>query len=135
MSPKEDIFDKWREIQGCCGWDNLLNPLHLWLRREIFKYSEFAQATYDAFDFDSFSKYCGSCRYNRDKIFDKSGLTKYGYKVSKYIHAMSHVDVPRWLEWSTLGQTWSKDSNWMGFVAMSDDEETRRIERRDIVVA
>ncbi|RAL38391.1 hypothetical protein DM860_002369 [Cuscuta australis] len=28
-----------------------------------------------------------------------------------------------------------KDSNWIGFVAVSDDEETRRIGRRDIVVA
>ncbi|KAI8002072.1 hypothetical protein LOK49_LG09G02361 [Camellia lanceoleosa] len=135
MSPKEDISDKWREKQGFCDWDNLLNPLHPWLRREIVKYGEFAQATYDAFDFDSFSEYCGSCRYNRDKIFDKLGLTKHGYKVSKYIYAMSHMDVPRWLERSVLGQTWSKDSNWMGFVAVSDDEETRRIGRRDIVIA
>ncbi|KAL7211358.1 hypothetical protein ACSBR2_014272 [Camellia fascicularis] len=62
MSPKEDISDKWREIQGCCDWDNLLNPLYPSLRQEIVKYGEFAQATYDAFDFDSFSKYCGSCR-------------------------------------------------------------------------
>ncbi|KAL7241977.1 hypothetical protein ACSBR1_014535 [Camellia fascicularis] len=135
MSPKEDISNKWREIHGRCDWDNLLNPLYSSLRRDIVKYGEFAQATYDAFDFDSFSEYCGSCRYNRDKIFDKLGLTKHGYKVSKYIHAMSHMDVPRWLERSTLGQTWSKDSNWMGFVVVSDDEETRRIGRRDIVVA
>ncbi|KAL7170237.1 hypothetical protein ACSBR2_035160 [Camellia fascicularis] len=28
MSPKEDIYDKWREIQGCCNWDNLLSPRH-----------------------------------------------------------------------------------------------------------
>ncbi|KAI8001481.1 hypothetical protein LOK49_LG09G02345 [Camellia lanceoleosa] len=39
------------------------------------------------------------------------------------------------LEWSALGQTWSKDSDWMGFEAVSDEEETRPIGRRDIVVA
>ncbi|THG07034.1 hypothetical protein TEA_008484 [Camellia sinensis var. sinensis] len=116
--------NKWHEIQDCCDWDNLLKLLHPWLRREIVKYGEFVQATYDAFDFDSFSEYCGSCRYNRDKIFDKLGLTKNGYKVSKYIHAMSYMDVPRWLERSALGQTWSKDFNWMEFVVVSDDEET-----------
>ncbi|CAK9145947.1 unnamed protein product [Ilex paraguariensis] len=127
MSPKEDISEKWREIQGGYGWDNLLDPLHPWLRREIVKYGEFAQATYDAFDFDSFSEYCGSCRYNENRIFDKLGLNKHGYKVTKYIYAMSHTDLPRWLE--------SKDSNWMGFIGVSDDNESRRIGRRDIVVA
>lgn len=48
---------------------------------------------------------------------------------------MSHVNMPQWLERSKLVDTWSKDSNWMGYVAVSDDEETRRIGRRDIVVA
>ncbi|CAK9162672.1 unnamed protein product [Ilex paraguariensis] len=135
MSPKEDISEKWREIQGGYGWDNLLDPLHPWLRREIVKYGEFAQATYDAFDFDSFSEYCGSCRYNENRIFDKLGLNKHGYKVTKYIYAMSHTDLPRWLERSHLMDKWSKDSNWMGFIGVSDDNESRRIGRRDIVVA
>ncbi|XP_058197445.1 phospholipase A1-Igamma1, chloroplastic [Rhododendron vialii] len=135
MSPKENISDKWREIHGCGDWHNLLDPLYPWLRREIVKYGEFAQATYDAFDFDSFSEFCGSCRYSRNRLFEKLGLTKHGYTVSNYIYAMSHVDVPQWLERSRLGETWSKDSNWMGFVAVSDEEESRRIGRRDIVVA
>ncbi|KAI9197819.1 hypothetical protein LWI28_026610 [Acer negundo] len=135
MSPKEVISEKWREIHGENDWDNLLHPLHPWLRREIVKYGEFAQATYDAFDFDSFSEYCGSCRYNRSKMFEKLGLDKNGYKICKYIYAMSHIDMPQWLQRSQLGDTWSKDSNWMGFVAVSDDNETRRIGRRDIVVS
>ncbi|KAI9198207.1 hypothetical protein LWI28_011853 [Acer negundo] len=135
MSPKEVISEKWREIHGENEWDNLLHPLHPWLRREILKYGEFAQATYDAFDFDSFSEYCGSCRYNCSKIFEKLGLDKNGYKVYKYIYAMSHIDMPQWLQRSRLGDTWDKYSNWMGFLAVSDDEETRRIGRRDIVVA
>lgn len=137
MSPKENISDKWREIHGCHDWHNLLDPLHPWLRREIVKYGDFAQATYDAFDFDSFSEFCGSCRYSHNRLFEKLGLTKHGYTVSKYIYAMSRVDVPQWLAIgrSRLGETWSKHSNWMGFVAVSDDEESIRIGRRDIVVA
>ncbi|PIN03086.1 putative lipase [Handroanthus impetiginosus] len=134
-SPKEDISGKWREIHGSRDWYDLLDPLHPLLRREIVKYGEFAQATYDAFDFDAFSEYCGSCRYNRRKLFDKLGLNESGYNVTKYIYAMSHIDLPQWLEKSRLVDTWSKDSNWMGFVAVSDDEESRRIGRRDIVVA
>ncbi|CAA2976013.1 phospholipase A1-Igamma1, chloroplastic [Olea europaea subsp. europaea] len=135
MSPKEDISKKWQEIRGSNDWNNLLDPLHPWLRREIVKYGEFAQATYDAFDFDSFSEYCGSCRYNERKLFGKLGLIESGYKVAKYVYAMSHIDLPEWLERSRFADTWSKDSNWMGFVAVSDDQETRRIGRRDIVVA
>ncbi|KAL0398291.1 UNVERIFIED_CONTAM: Phospholipase A1-Igamma1, chloroplastic [Sesamum radiatum] len=134
-SPKEDISAKWREIHGSRDWDDLLDPLHPWLRREIVKYGEFAQATYDAFDFDAFSEYCGSCMYNRHKLFDKLGLTKTGYNVTQYIYAMSHIDLPQWLEKSRFVDTWSKDSNWMGFVAVSDDQESKRIGRRDIVVA
>ncbi|KAL9456366.1 hypothetical protein AB3S75_005568 [Citrus x aurantiifolia] len=48
---------------------------------------------------------------------------------------MSHVDVPKWFERSRLGCTWSKDSNWMGFVAVSNNKESQRIGRRDIVVS
>ncbi|OMP11470.1 Lipase, class 3 [Corchorus capsularis] len=135
ISPKEVISDKWRDLHGSMDWDNLLDPLHPWLRREIVKYGEFAQATYDSFDFDSFSEYCGSCHYNKNKLFEKLGLDKNGYKVTKYIYAMSHIEMPQWLQRSNVMETWSKDSNWMGYVAVSDDEETRRIGRRDIVVA
>ncbi|XP_057492934.1 phospholipase A1-Igamma1, chloroplastic [Actinidia eriantha] len=135
MSPREDVSHKWREIHGSQDWESLLNPLHPWLRREIVKYGEFAQATYDAFDFDSFSEYCGSCRYRENRLFEKLGISKHGYKVSKYIYAMSHMDVPQWLERSRIAETWSKDSNWMGFVAVSGDEESNRIGRRDVVVA
>lgn len=134
-SPKENISEKWRQIQGSDDWNGLLDPLDPCLRREIIKYGEFAQATYDAFDFDSFSEYCGSCRYNRHKLFDKLGLTKSGYNVTKYIHAMSHIDLPKWVEKSRFADSWSKDSNWIGFVAVSDDHESSRIGRRDIVVA
>ncbi|KAL8108406.1 phospholipase A1-Igamma1, chloroplastic [Apium graveolens] len=135
LSPKEDISDKWRQIQGSSGWGDLLDPLHPCLRREILKYGEFAQATYDAFDFDSFSEYCGSCRFSRNNLFGKLGLDNHGYDVSKYIYAMSHVDVPQWLKKSHIMDSWSKDSNWMGYVAVSDDNESRRIGRRDVVVA
>ncbi|XP_051125333.1 phospholipase A1-Igamma1, chloroplastic [Andrographis paniculata] len=135
MSPKEDVSGEWREFHGCRDWHGLLDPLHPCLRREIVKYGEFAQATYDAFDFDSFSEYCGSCRFNRSKLFQKLELNHSGYNVTKYVYAMSHIDLPQWLEKSRFVDTWSKDSNWMGFVAVSDDRESRRIGRRDIVVA
>ena len=48
---------------------------------------------------------------------------------------MSHVDVPSWFVRSHLGETWSNDSNWMGYVVVNNDEESKRIGRRDIVMA
>ncbi|CDY09593.1 BnaC05g23260D [Brassica napus] len=134
-SPRENISKAWRELHGSKNWENLLDPLHPWLRREITKYGEFVESVYDSLDFDPLSEFCGSCRYNRNKLFEELGLTRHGYKVTKYIYAMSHVDVPQWFLRSSLGETWSKDSNWMGFVAVSGDRESLRIGRRDIVVA
>ncbi|KAL4278687.1 hypothetical protein GQ457_03G040830 [Hibiscus cannabinus] len=93
-SPIENISTQWRELHGLNNWDGLIEPLHPWLRREVVKYGEFVEATYDAFDFDPLSEFCGSCRYNRHKLFEELDLTKHGYKVTKYIYAMSHVDVP-----------------------------------------
>ncbi|KAI3983456.1 hypothetical protein MKX01_038876 [Papaver californicum] len=115
LSPKEDVSTKCNEIH-MGDYETLLRSLQPWLRREILKYGEFAQATYDAFDFDSFSEYCGSCRYNREKLFEKLGIGKNGYEITKYVYAI-------------------KDSNWMGYIAVSDNEETKRLGRRDIVVA
>ncbi|KAH8498903.1 hypothetical protein H0E87_017719 [Populus deltoides] len=133
LSPKQSISAVWKEIHGSSNWETLLDPLDPSLRREILKYGEFVQGTYDAFDFDPLSDFCGSCRYNRRKFFETLGLTKHGYKVKKYIYALSHVDVPEWLKRSYT--TWSKDSNWMGYVAVSRREESQRIGRRDIMVA
>ncbi|CAN1141354.1 Phospholipase A1-Igamma1, chloroplastic [Linum perenne] len=141
LSPKMDISSKWRELHGDGDWagegegeGSLLSPLYPCLRREILKYGELATATYDGFDFDPLSEFCGSCRFNHNKLLQELGLAdKHGYRVTRYIYAMSHVDVPDWL--ASTYTTWSKDSNWMGYVAVSDDLESKRIGRRDIVVA
>ncbi|XP_074592534.1 phospholipase A1-Igamma1, chloroplastic-like [Curcuma longa] len=135
FSPKEDIASLFQEIHGRGDWSRLLHPLHPWLRREIIKYGELAQATYDGFDFNPFSEFCGSCLYGRHRLLAKLGLARTGYTVTKYVYAMSQIGLPRWLERSLHADAWSTDSNWMGFVAVSDDAESRRIGCRDIVVA
>ncbi|CAO2839917.1 unnamed protein product [Amaranthus hypochondriacus] len=134
-SPKDDISSNWQELHGSNNWEGLLDPINPCLRQELIKYGEFAQATYDAFDFDPYSEYCGSCRYNGSKLFEKLGLTRHGYNVTKYIYATSQIDLPEWLEKSQVAETWSTHSNWMGFIGVSNDEESKRIGRRDIVVS
>ncbi|KAE8719991.1 putative Isoflavone reductase [Hibiscus syriacus] len=79
-SPVENVSTRWRELHRLHDWDGLMEPLHPWLRREIVRYGEFVEATYDASYFDPLSEFCGSCRYNPNNPFEELGLTKHGYK-------------------------------------------------------
>lgn len=54
--------------------------------------------------------------------------------MTKYLYAMSRAQLPRWLEKSWHPNAWNYDSNWIGYMAVSNDEETARIGIRDIVV-
>lgn len=136
-----DLARRWREIAGENDWQGLIDPLDLTLREEILRYGEFVQATYDNFDFDEHSKYCGSARYNKVKMFDKVGLPQTGYEVTRYFYATANVARP-FLEFfkkpppARSGESWSMDSNWMGYVAVcTDEEKIRQLGRRDIMIA
>lgn len=112
-----DLARRWREIQGSDDWKGLLDPLDQTLHEEILRYGEFTQGTYDAFDFDEHSKYCGSARYNKAKMLEKVGLLDTGYEVTRYFYATADADVPFFLKKPAVGDhmAWSKDSNWMGY--------------------
>jgi len=124
-----DLARRWREIAGENDWQGLLDPLDLTLREEILRYGEFVQATYDNFDFDETSKYCGSARYNKAKMFSKVGLDQTGYEVQRYFYATANVEKP-FLEFfkkpppSRGGESWSLDSNWMGYVIINAANNT-----------
>lgn len=129
---------RWREIHGSNNWEGLLDPIDTVLRGELIRYGEFAQACYDAFDYDRFSRYCGSCRYPAQTFFQGVGLDGVGYEVSRYLYATSSVKVPNFNNQkhkSADSKLWSETATFIGFVAVSTDEETERIGRRDIAVA
>ncbi|KAJ4807940.1 Alpha/beta-Hydrolases superfamily protein [Rhynchospora pubera] len=132
--PKIDVSSLKLVIHGSEDLAPYLDPLDDNLRHEIIKYGEFAQATYDAFDFNSFSSYCGSCMYGMDRMFDKLELRRNGYTVTTFLYAMSRLNMPHWLEKSFHPKAWNHDSNWMGYVAVSGDAETERIGCRDVLV-
>ncbi|KAL5561795.1 hypothetical protein UlMin_031542 [Ulmus minor] len=94
-----------------------------------------AQACYDAFDFDPFSKYCGSCRFTRSHFFDSLGMIDHGYEVSRYLYATSNINLPNFFKKSRWPKIWSKNANWIGYVAVSNDETSKRLGRRDITIA
>ncbi|KAJ7549281.1 hypothetical protein O6H91_07G047600 [Diphasiastrum complanatum] len=130
------LSDKWRDIQGASNWKNLLDPLDPMLKAEIIKYGEFAQLCYDAFDYDSHSEFCGSCRFNPRKLLREYGLRDEDYEITKYLYATSAASLPTFFRKSDSDDPWSTSSNWIGFVAVSTSErEIERLGRRDIVVA
>ncbi|CAM0912709.1 unnamed protein product [Alopecurus aequalis] len=132
------LTSRWREIHGCNDWEGLLDPIDTVLRGELIRYGEFAQACYDSFDYDRFSRYCGTCRFPAKSFFQDVGLAGVGYEVTRYLYATSHAHLPKFSihKHNPLDdRMWSETATFIGFVAVSTDEETARIGRRDIVVA
>ncbi|GMH30840.1 hypothetical protein Nepgr_032683 [Nepenthes gracilis] len=132
---RRQVADCWREIHGQDDWVGLLDPMDPILRSELIRYGEMAQACYDAFDFDPYSKYCGSCKYAKDHFFRGLGMEEHGYTVSRYLLATSNINLPNFFKKSRWPKVWSKNANWIGYVAVSDDETSKRLGRRDITIA
>lgn len=59
--------------------------MNLSLRSELVHYGELAQACYDAFVYDPFFCFYGSCKYNRREFFASLGMKGVGYEVTHYL--------------------------------------------------
>ena len=111
----QELAAKWEFIQGKDQWDGLLNPLDAVLREEIIKYGEFAQVNYKAYE--AF-KVIGRCPYTNEELLDNVGMKNSGYEVTKVLHTTRSL------------------SDWAGFIAVAtDEEEIKRLGRRDIVIS
>ncbi|TVU18263.1 hypothetical protein EJB05_34352, partial [Eragrostis curvula] len=132
------IAKRWRELQGENSWDGLLDPLDIDLRKSIISYGELAQATYDGFNTEPRSPHAGACRFGSDDLLQKSGADAAGhYKVTKFIYATSSLPLPAaflLLPVAALKDVWSRESNFIGYVAVATDEGAAALGRRDIVV-
>ncbi|XP_047313025.1 phospholipase A1-IIbeta-like [Impatiens glandulifera] len=118
----------WRVLSGENKWEGLLvDPIGDDFRRYIIHYGEMAQATYDAYDSDENSITGGNSKYAMDELFSQVGLgkgrAKKNYTITKYLYTTAAF------------APFNKDTNWMGYVAVSTDQETKEAGRRDIVVA
>nr|GLL28902.1 phospholipase A1-II 1-like [Ipomoea trifida] len=132
------IAEKWEVLSGSTNWEGLINPLDIDLRNYLIHYGEMTQATHDAFNADSASKFAGTCRFSEPNLFAKVGLEKgkpYKYEVTKYFYATSSYTLPGpFIVKSTPNDAWSRESNWMGYVAVATDQGKAALGRRDIIV-
>lgn len=136
MAAIQEAEPSWQELLGSKNWDSLLDPLHLSLRKLILRCGDFCQATYDAFNNDENSKFCGSSRYGKSSFFDKVMLESASdYKVESFLYATARVTLPQaFLLHSRSRDSWDRESNWIGYIATTSDETSKALGRRDIYV-
>ncbi|KAJ7981585.1 Phospholipase A1 [Quillaja saponaria] len=127
----------WPELLGINNWEGLLDPLNLDLRKIILRCGDFCQATYDAFNNDQNSKYCGSSRYGKSSFFNKVMLENAAvFKVSSFLYATARVSLPEaFLLHSQSHESWDRESNWIGYIAVTTDDVSKTLGRREIYVA
>ncbi|XP_072988942.1 phospholipase A1-II 5 [Typha latifolia] len=128
----------WTELLGSSHWSGLLDPLDLSLRRLILLCGDLCQVTYDSFNSDPHSKYCGSCRYSKSSLLQRVLFPAAAdLSVASYLYATSEVSsLPAgFLLFSYSREAWSKESNWVGYVAVSTDAAAAATGRRVIYVA
>ncbi|KAK6134380.1 hypothetical protein DH2020_031869 [Rehmannia glutinosa] len=124
----------WPELLGSKNWDGLLNPLDLSLRNLILRCGDFCQATYDAFNNDENSKYAGSSRYGKKSFFEKTMLDSASdYQVHCFLYATAKVDIAQAVFLHSLSrESWDRESNWIGYVAVTSDAVSQALGRREI---
>ncbi|KAF8411062.1 hypothetical protein HHK36_003601 [Tetracentron sinense] len=127
----------WAELLGKNQWEGLLEPLNIKLRQFILRCGDFCQATYDAFNSDQHSKYCGSSRYGKRSLFQKVALQSASdYDIAAFLYATSCIDVPQaFLLHSLSREAWDRESNWIGYIAVTSDDVSKASGRREIYVA
>lgn len=127
----------WPELLGMNNWNDLLHPFHLSLRRLILRCGNFCQATYDAFNNDTNSKYAGSSRYGKDSFFRKVMLESAAdFQVECFLYATARVGIGKAIFLHSLSrESWDRESNWIGYIATTSDQAAQALGRRDIYVA
>ncbi|XP_010689845.2 phospholipase A1-IIdelta [Beta vulgaris subsp. vulgaris] len=128
----------WQHLLGSHNWDHLLDPLNEDLRRLILRCGDFCQVTYDTFINDPNSAYCGASRYAKADLLKKTafpgGSDK--YDVVGFLYATARVSVPEAFLFKSMSrERWDRESNWIGYIAVSNDEVSNEIGRREIYVA
>ncbi|KAL9256554.1 Phospholipase A1-IIdelta-like protein [Drosera capensis] len=128
----------WPALLGTTSsWAHLLDPLDLNLRRLILRCGDMCQVTYDSFINDKNSTYCGCSRYSKPTLLHKTCFPLADqYDVSGFLYATARVSVPEsMLLKSRSREAWDRESNWIGYIAVSNDSVSEKLGRREVYVA
>ncbi|KAG8078776.1 hypothetical protein GUJ93_ZPchr0007g5474 [Zizania palustris] len=123
------VSHMWKKVHGLEDWEGMLEPLHPVLRDEVVRYGELVRACYEALEEDRSSPKYMNCKYGKRQMLEEAGVAAAGYEVTRYIYSSSDAAVPG-MEAMTSGC-----ASWAGYVAVSTDEMTRRLGRRDVLVS
>jgi hypothetical protein len=134
MRTAASVASMWRQVQGSDDWAGLLEPLHPVVRDEVARYGDLVDACYAALDTDPSSRRYMCCKHGKERVLQQAAGggadAGRGYEVTRYIYATP--DVTRGPSSASVS---SNSSSWVGYVAVSTDETTRRLGRRDVLVA
>ncbi|XP_002966078.2 phospholipase A1-II 6 [Selaginella moellendorffii] len=133
MTTFSKLANKWRAVQGEAHWAGLLDPLDEELAVELIRYGQFVDAVYSSFNSNPRSKVLGYSRYGKSQLLDKVHVAP-GYKIHKFLYCTTLLESLVGKVVEAVVDFTGPATSWFGFVAVSDDEETRRIGRRDIVI-
>ncbi|KAI3807120.1 hypothetical protein L1987_23044 [Smallanthus sonchifolius] len=127
---------RYDELHGSNNWAGLLDPLDLDLRNLVLGYGDLSSAA-RAFNKDEGSLYKGYSHYGKSSFF-KGVMLPWAdskYQVTAFIYATAHVNsIPPLLDPGMSQEGSEFDSNWMGYVAVSTDDYSKFIGRREICV-
>ncbi|KAI3684629.1 hypothetical protein L6452_33853 [Arctium lappa] len=127
----------YEELHGSNNWDGLLDPLNPDLRTLIFAYGDLASAAERTLNNNEGSKYAGYSQYGKSSFFKGVMLpsAESNYNVTSFIYATARVDFPLpFLIHDKSRENSEFESNWMGYVAVSNDEYSKSIGCREICV-
>ncbi|KAI6697232.1 hypothetical protein NL676_017351 [Syzygium grande] len=126
----------WAELMGSKDWEGLLEPLDLGLRRLVLRCGDFIQATYDTFINDQNSKYCGCSRYGKANFFQKVMMENGSdYEVVAFLYGTARISTEEnFLFHSQSREAWDRESNWIGYIAVTNDEVSAQLGRREIYI-
>lgn len=125
------------ELHGSNNWVGLLDPLDLNLRTLLLGYGDLSSAAERAFNNDEGSNYNGYSHYGKSSFFKGAMLpwAESKYQVTSFIYATASVNSDLALLFPGMSRDGSEfKSNWMGYVAVSNDEFSKSIGRREIGV-
>ncbi|KAL8225879.1 hypothetical protein R6Q57_018436 [Mikania cordata] len=123
------------ELHGSNNWSGLLDPLDLDLRNLLLGYGDLSSAAERAFNNDEGSRYNGYSYFGKSSFFEGVMLpwAYCKYHVTSFIYATCSVDASLPILDPGMSREGSQfESNWMGYVAVSSDEYSKLIGRREI---